>query len=432
VKALLLLAGRSRRFWPLAEKTLFPLCGKTLLEHQVERLKQGGCNEIILVGGEHNLEEAQSLFPDFETIEQENLDLGMRGAVLSALPKVGSDPVMIVSGNDVIASSGYEQLIKTAQQSGTDGAILAQKVERYFPGGYLEVEGERITSIVEKPGKGKEPSDLINIVAHIHNHPAALLEALQNIDESTDDGYEQALAKLFKDHVYRAAVYEGAWQPVKYPWHLLSLLTTFLDGIKEQNIDPSASIHPSAVIEGNVIIEEEVTILPHATIVGPCFVGKRSTVASNALVRQSSIGEQCVVGYSTEVKGSVLHSNVWTHMTYLGDSVIGNNVSFGAGSITGNFRLDEADISSTVSGERIDTGLVKFGTIIGNDCRLGIHTGINPGIKIGSGSFVSSQTLVSEDIPEKSFACMKEGKMSRKDNKISPPSPEERDRFRPR
>src|SRR3989344_8965640 len=85
VNTFLLLAGRSTRFWPLSEKTLFPVCGKTLLEHQVARLREGGVGNIILVGGEHNLEDARKIFPDLPTVKQENLKLGMRGAVLSAL-----------------------------------------------------------------------------------------------------------------------------------------------------------------------------------------------------------------------------------------------------------------------------------------------------------------------------------------------------------
>ena len=130
MKTLLLLAGRSTRFWPLSEKTLFPLCGKTLLEHQVERLKQAGIEEIILVGGEHNLQEASAMFPDFPAVQQEDLSLGMRGAMLSALPHCGTEPVLIVCGNDIIEPSAYKDVFATAAEAGTDGALLAQEVER--------------------------------------------------------------------------------------------------------------------------------------------------------------------------------------------------------------------------------------------------------------------------------------------------------------
>ncbi len=431
MKVILLLAGRSQRFWPLKEKTLFPICGRTLLEHQLARLEVAGIKEkdVLLVGGKHNLEDTKKLLPKMQTVEQENLELGMRGALLSALPQCKGEPVLIVSGNDVIAAEGYAAVLKAGSAKGVAGALLAQQVKSYFPGGYIQLKGDRIVTIIEKPGEGKEPSDLVNIVAHLHNDSAALLDALQDVDESKDDGYEQALQKLFDTQEYRAVAYTGLWQAVKYPWHMVQLLPVFLNEITKQSIHKTAKIHPTAVIDGNVILDEGVKVMPHATVVGPCYIGKHSIVANNALVRQASVGDHCVVGYSTEVKSSLLHSHVWTHMSYVGDSVIGRNVSFGGGSKTGNLRLDEQPITSVVKGEKINTNLVKFGSAIGDDVRLGISVNINPGVKIGSSSFVSSGVTLSEDVPEKNFARMKGGVVHISENSASVPQPEARDDF---
>ncbi|MDD5041110.1 MAG: NTP transferase domain-containing protein [Candidatus Peribacteraceae bacterium] len=430
MKALLLLAGQSKRFWPLQEKSLFPVCGKTLLEMQVGNLQAAGIKEIILVGGRHNLEQAKKIRPDLQAIEQEDLSLGMRGALLSALPSGGNDPVMVVGGNDTVEPEAYKALMESAAKKGTDGALLAKRVMTYFPGGYLKLAGERIETIVEKPGAGKEPGDLVTIVAHVHNHPAALLAELMKNNPVRDDGYEQALAALFQTKTYHAVPYEGSWFPVKYPWHLLPLLQHALKKITMPAIHPTAVVHPTAVIDGNVILEEGARVFAHATIVGPCVIGRRSIVANNALVRGSSIGDDCVIGYSTEIKSSILASHVWTHMTYIGDSVIGSNVSFGGGSVTGNLRLDEQEVTSMIDEEKIPTGLMKLGCIIGDDCRLGIHTTLNPGIKIGKGSFVSSGVLVDRDIPEHSYVSMKAGEMTIRENRTSAPSPEARTKFK--
>ena len=409
----LLLAGRSTRFWPLAEKTLFPICGKTLLEHQIERLRAGGCESIVLVGGAHNLEEAKLIAPELPTVEQEDLELGMRGAVLSILKQYGSDPLMIVSGNDVVEPQAYQKLLTASG----DGAILSYTVDQYFPGGYLSVQGDTVTGIVEKPGEGNEPSNLVNIVAHVHRDPAALLKALQDIDTSTDDGYEQALAKLFTTHAYAAVPYDGVWQAVKYPWHMLDLNALLLSEISEQQIDPSADVHASADIVGPVIIEAGAKVMHNAVVSGPAYIGKNTVVANNALVRNSSVGDDCVIGFNTEVKGSVLHSHVWTHMNYIGDSVIGANVSFGGGAITGNFRLDSKEGESVIKGERVTTGHTKFGCIVGNDCRIGVHVSTNPGVKIGAGCFVVTPTFVTEDIPDRKFVDTKEGVVRVRDNR---------------
>lgn len=429
MKTLLLLAGRSTRFWPLEDKTLFPVCGKTLLEHQIDRLKRGGCDDIVIIGGTHNLGAAQKLVPDAQFVEQQDLDLGMRGALLDALPVCGEEAVLIVSGNDVIDPAAYKAV--TDEAANVDGgALLAQEVTGYFPGGYLTVEGSRVTGIVEKPGEGNEPSNLVNIVAHAHNNASALLAALQDVDESKDDGYEQAVQKLLSDHTYQAVPYTGTWQAVKYPWHMLQLLEVLLDDVHEQIIDPSVDVHPTAVLDGPMIIEAGTKVMPHATIRGPAYIGKNVIIANNALVRGSSIGDNCVVGYNTEVKGSVLHSDVWTHMTYLGDSIVGRNVSFGGGCVTGNLRLDEGTIQSTVKGEVVDSGLTKFGNVIGNDVRLGIQVGLNPGVKIGGNTFISGGTFVKEDVPDTSFVYMKGGKVVRKENRTQVEQPAAREQYR--
>jgi|CXWL01.1.fsa_nt_gi bifunctional UDP-N-acetylglucosamine pyrophosphorylase/glucosamine-1-phosphate N-acetyltransferase len=429
MKTLVLLAGQSKRFWPLSEKPLFPIVGKTLLEHIVGRLEKAGCSDITLIGSKYNLNDIATL-ANLPTIEQEKLELGMRGALLSALPACGEEDILIVGGNDIIDVAGYHATIEAGNQTGVEGAILGQAVKEYFPGGYLYVTDNKITGIVEKPGKGKEPSNLVNIVCHYHRNAATLLRALQAIKDGTDDGYEQALDGLFKKHTYIPVAYSGVWQAVKYPWHLLQLLPILLSEVSEQSIDSSAVIHESAVIQGNVIIGEGVRVMPHATIVGPCIIGEHAIVGNNALVRGSSIGARCVIGYNTEVKSSVLCSHVWTHSAYIGDSVIGENVSFGAGTVTGNLRLDEKEIFSQHHDEPLPTGLTKFGTIIGADSRIGIHVSINPGVKIGRGSFVSSNTLVDKDIANKTFAKMKNGSLDARENTAETPKPAAREKYK--
>ena len=429
MKVILLLAGRSRRFWPLREKSLFPIAGKTLLEHQVATLKEAGFKDILLVGGEHNLREIKKMHPKLSTVKQKDLDLGMQGALLSALPKLKDEPVLIVSGNDVVDAAAYRSLL--AASKGNRGAILAKKVKRYFPGGYIKTKGGRALAIIEKPGEGKEPSDLVNIVAHIHPSTKRLLSALKGIRKANDDGYEQALTTLMKDDEYRTVPYAGFWQPVKYPWHLLTLLPHFLAAYApKQVISKKASIHKTAVIEGVVVIEDGVHVLPHATIVGPVFIGKRTIIGNNALVRGSSVGEDCVIGYNTEVKSSVVSSHVWTHMSYVGDSVIGDNVAFGGGSMTGNFRLDEGEVLSIIDGKKIPTGTAKLGAIIGDNVRLGIQVVMNPGIKIGAGTFVAGGATVSGDLPDGSFVTMKAGEIQIKENRSYPHDAKNREKYR--
>jgi bifunctional UDP-N-acetylglucosamine pyrophosphorylase/glucosamine-1-phosphate N-acetyltransferase len=170
-------------------------------------------------------------------------------------------------------------------------------------------------------------------------------------------------------------------------------------------------------------------VLPHASVIGPCHIGKGTVIGNNALVRGSSIGQRCVIGYNTEVVRSVIGDDVWTHSSYVGDSVLSDNVSLGAGTTTGNLRLDEAEISSLVKGESVGTGLDKFGTAVGEGARTGIHTCIGPGVKIGARSFVGSNALISQDIPDDSFVKTSTA-IDIRPNTKAPAKPADREKFK--
>ncbi len=421
--AILLLGGKSRRFWPLEEKSLFPICGTNLAARQIAMLKSCTC-DVTLVCSQENAKDTKAAFPKLPMIIQ-RAGPGMQGALLSALPSIKTNPVLIVSGNDLFDVEVLRVLIATPKKG--EGAILAERVKRYFPGGYLTIKGGRVVGIVEKPGEGKEPSALVNIVAHIHPDSSVLLKKLKATQSNKDDVYEVALAGLLKDATYRAVRNRGVWQAVKYPWHLLTVLPLFLRDIKKPQISKKALIHPTAVIEGAVVVEDSVRVLPHATIVGPVHIGRRTIIGTGALVRGSSIGEDCVIGFGTEVKGSILANNVWAHMAYIGDSVVGSGVTFGGGCVTGNFRFDEGEILSVIDAERIATGLTKFGAIIGSGARIGIQVGTNPGVKIGGGSFIAGGILLPADVPDGSFVTIKNGEVVVRPNTAAPKTAKKRE-----
>jgi bifunctional UDP-N-acetylglucosamine pyrophosphorylase/glucosamine-1-phosphate N-acetyltransferase len=440
MKALLLAAGQSKRMAPLPDKNFLPMCGKPLIAHQIEQLQRCGFDDVIVVGGRHNLEELEKVANEMigdatanggaangknvRTVEQKNLNDGMAGAVLAAREIIGSEPFLVVSSNDVIEDGAYVSLLRS-----TTTALLAKKVSSYFPGGYLEVErgvedgrAMRVRKIVEKPGAGKEPSDLVNIVAHLHRDSALLFEALDSVKTTRDDRYEVALDRMISDGVFVTAVpYSGQWQAIKYPWHLVNIWKLLMPAAKKSfwsgifggagdthelakpQISPRAQIAKTATVRGHVVIEEGAKVFDHAVIVGPAYIGKNAIVANNALVRQSHLGEGSVAGFSTEIARSYLGNHVWTHSNYIGDSVISSNSSFGAGATTANLRLDEGNILVNVGDEKIDTGTNKFGIIMGENVRVGVNTSIMPGVKIGNNTFVASGLCVAEDIPDRQF-----------------------------
>lgn len=407
--AILLAAGRSERLKPIADKNFLLFCGKPLLQHQIEALQNAGIAKITVIGSAHNLAQIKALvktLPRYAGItvrEQKKLELGMAGAVLTAQPDIKKgNAMMVVSGNDVLEESAYKMMIRQKKN-----ALLVYKVKSYFPGGYIKLKGKTITQIVEKPKPGSEPSNLVNIVVHVHQEPEKLFAALNTVKTTNDDRYETALQTLFqKGMAYEAVPYADFWQPIKYPWHVYTVAQYLFQQEykkRQRKIAKTVSIAASATIRGDVIIEDGVQVFDHAVIQGPAYIGKNSLVANNALVRSSFLGERCVAGYNTEIARSYLGSDVWTHSNYIGDSIIGNNCSFGAGAITGNLRLDEKNIMCNIQGERIDSSTQKLGLIAGDGLRCGVNTSFMPGIRVGKNVFVGGGIVVPQDIPDDTF-----------------------------
>lgn len=408
MKVLLLAAGRSKRMKPIEDKNFLNFLGKPLIQHQLELLHKTGFNDVLVVGGAHNLDRIKKLGENLkmkiEICEQEDLELGMCGAVLSAKDMLGNEPILIFSSNDIVSEKAFELVKKVADSNGADSYILAKKVREYFPGGYLEIGSDGfIQNIIEKPEPGKEPSDLINLVIHIHKNPARLVKYLEKTESKNDDRYELALAAMMKDGIkFKAVPYDGFWQPIKFPWHVHKVFE-YLFGKAYKKKGVGTKISKSAVVNGDVIFGENVTVFDGAVINGPAYIGDNSIIATNALVRDSNVGKDCVIGFSTEVARSYLGDGVWTHSNYIGDSVIGDNVSFGAGTVTGNLRLDEKNVCVDCDGKKVDTGSEKFGVVIGNNVRCGINVSLMPGVKIGNGCFIGAGVTVGENIPENSF-----------------------------
>lgn len=415
MKVLLLAAGRSKRLKPIGDKNFLKFFGKPLVGHQIEQLYNAGLKDLIVVGGKHNLADLKKLAVvimndlrrlQIKIVEQKDLDEGMAGAVLAAEKAIGGEQVFIVSSNDVIDPVAYKLVLKAAKDKRPDSLILGKKVSSYFPGGYLKIgAGGLIKGIVEKPGEGKEPSKMINLVLHYHRDAGALVRELKRTNSARDDRYEVALDRLIKAGAKMKTVpYDGFWQPIKYPWHVITLMNYFLSNLpKGRSGSRKVEIAKSATIKGNVYLEDGVRILENAVISGPAYIGKNTIIATGALVRGSQIGDNCVIGFGSEVARSYVGDNVWTHTNYIGDSIIGNNCSFGAGTVTGNLRLDEANISVIINGEKIDSGTDKFGLVTGENVRCGINTSFMPGVKIGNNCFIGAGIIVTKDLEDNKY-----------------------------
>ncbi len=438
MKIVILAGGKSERIKPFHEKPLLKFCGKTLIRHQLEILYEAGGRDFLIIGSEKNQVQLRAEAEKFALEEQgvrvdfavQTIDDGSAGALKSVdTPKFYSDGrdqgVLIVSSNDILELTAYTALLNVVEKYPDRSVIVGQQVKSYFPGGYLMINSnDELLKIVEKPGPGNEPSDLINIVVHYHPSAVKLMEFVGKAVSQTDDIYETALDDMIDaGHRIMVAHYSGKWQPVKYPWHIYDAAKMLFEKevrgrVRMGRLLVAGDLEKasSAVIKGEVIIEEGVKIFENAVVAGPAYIGPGAVVANNALVRESFIGEGSVAGFTTEIARSFLGDRVWTHSNYIGDSVIGSNVSFGAGTVTGNLRLDEANVKIFIKDQKVDSGRQKIGLLAGDDIRVGINVSFIPGVKIGSGSMIGAGLIVSRDIEEKKFVSVENGDILVKEN----------------
>ena len=143
--------------------------------------------------------------------------------------------------------------------------------------------------------------------------------------------------------------------------------------------------HGQAVIEGDVFVGEGTVIEAGALIRGPVWIGRNCHIGHGATLRGNVIvGDDCIVGHATELKNAVLFNGCEVpHFNYVGDSVLGHRVHLGAGVMLSNYRLIRGNVNVRTASGRLDSGLAKFGALIGDRTEIGCNAVLNPGAVIG-------------------------------------------------
>ena len=155
----------------------------------------------------------------------------------------------------------------------------------------------------------------------------------------------------------------------------------------------------------NIWISKSATVFPTAYIAGPAIIGPDTEVRHGAFIRGSAlVGAHCVVGNSVELKNVILFDNVQVpHYNYVGDSILGYKAHMGAGSITSNVKADKSPVVMKVGDEKMETGLKKFGAILGDYVEIGCNAVMNPGSVVGRNTSVYPVSMVRDYIPENSI-----------------------------
>ncbi len=185
---------------------------------------------------------------------------------------------------------------------------------------------------------------------------------------------------------------------IRYPWDLIRANELLVSSLTESRIDGDA--HSPAVVGGVIRVGPGTRILPGVFIEGNVIIGSNCKIGPNCYIRgNTSIGDNCHIGQSVEIKNCLILSRTNVgHLSYVGDSVLGEGVNFGAGTTTSNFRHDGQNHRSTVDGALVDTGRRKFGAIVADGVHTGINTSIYPGRKFWPNTTTRPGEIVVKDL----------------------------------
>ncbi len=396
MKAVIMAAGKSTRTYPLTltkPKPLLKVLNKAILEHQMNALR-GLVDGVVLVVG-YKKEMIQAAFGhefagmSIEYVEQTE-QRGTGHAVLQCA-KVIDGPFLAMNGDDLYDPRDLARLAAAKQ------AALAKVVPDPRLYGIYEVGPDnRVIRIVEKP---KEVfSNLANIGAY--KFPREVFEVLDHIPPSERGEIEitDAVQALADRGDFRVVEATGYWLAIGYPWHLLDANEYLIRNSLEPVIE--GEVHPAAHLSGAVSVGRGTVIRPGVVIDGPVCIGQDCMIGPNCHIRAcTTIGDHCRIGQGVEVKGSIFMDHACAaHLTYVGDSVVGEHANLGCGTITSNFRHDAANHRSMVKDVLVDTGRQKFGAIIADNVHTGIHTSIYPGRKLWPGVTTRPGEVVQKDI----------------------------------
>ena len=194
---------------------------------------------------------------------------------------------------------------------------------------------------------------------------------------------------LAKDYLKQ---FEYPWQALKGIKNLILELGPKL-GEEYTEVSPSVWVHQTAAVA------------PTAFIGGPAIIGANTEVRHCAYIRENAlVGENCVVGNSVELKNVILFDNVQVpHFNYAGDSILGYKSHMGAGAVTSNVKSDQTLVTVKNGEERIETGLKKFGAMLGDYVEVGCNSVLNPGTVVGRHSNVYPTSCVRGTVPENSI-----------------------------
>jgi len=197
---------------------------------------------------------------------------------------------------------------------------------------------------------------------------------------------ELKLNKLFDTLDFR---HKDLFEGINYPWEAIKGLN---DYIAEKTGESKVKLGENSTVEEGALIN------------GPAIIGNNVVIRHGAYLRENVlIGDNVVIGHAVELKNCIIMNNTFVpHFNYVADSILGQNVNMGAGSITANWRFDKVNVLVKGIGGSVDSGLEKLGAFVGDGSNIGVNAVLNPGTVLGKGSVVYPLVSVTGYHPDNS------------------------------
>lgn len=391
IQAVIMAAGKSTRTWPLTltkPKPLLKVMNKEIIKHNLDAL-QGLVSEVIIIVGfkkEMIIEEIGHKYGKLKIrYAEQKRQLGT-GHALKYVEKLIKGKFIVMGGDDIFSKKDIKACLRHKY------AVLGCKVEDPGRFGVFVVKGKEVKKVVEKPKKFV--SGIANAGLYVFDKSVfkfKLRKSQRGEYEIVD--YINALIK--KERVVCEKV-KWRWLSVGNPWDLIEANSVLVSEIKN---DIKGKVEKNVIVKGKLKAGKGTEILSGTYIKGNVIIGENCLIGPNCYLRgNTSIGNGCHIGQAVEIKNSVIMDNAKVpHLSYIGDSVIGENSNLGAGTITANLKHDNKNVRSVVKGKIVDTGRRKFGTIIADDVHTGINTTIYPGRKIRPGVSTLPGEIIDKD-----------------------------------
>jgi bifunctional UDP-N-acetylglucosamine pyrophosphorylase/glucosamine-1-phosphate N-acetyltransferase len=366
---------------------MLPVTDRPLVAHVADAAVAAGAEKLVLTVG-YRSDDVESFFGaayggvPVEYAHQETR-AGTADAVAAAVEHVDG-AFAVLNGDNVYDTANLATLFEHVP------AVGYTRVDDPSAYGVVSTDGGTVTGIVEKPAD--PPSNLANTGAY--SFPDSTRQLLDvPASERGEHELTDVLGRLVDRETVTPVEFDG-WADVASPWDLLSANERALASL-EAAVD--GDVHEDATLRGRVAVEAGATVDAGVVVDGPVLIRRGARVGPNAYVRGPTVvGPDAAVGHAVELKNSLLLEGARaSHLSYVGDSVLGPGANLGAGTVTANLRHDGEPVLA--GDDDRPTGRRKFGAVVGPGVKTAINTSLLPGVILSTEAWTKPGEVVDSD-----------------------------------